>query len=115
MTTLPNDPTPATSGALFEVFQMLSDKIEEKHKNMRDTVEDVLHRIEARLDAHDRDDREVANRVLTMETERKAERAELLREKSRVLHDTDVRVMGISLFVSTAVPFVLWTLTKFFP
>ena len=113
--TTPNDPTPATAGALFEVFQLLSDKIEEKHKNMRETVEDVLHRIEQRLDAHDKEDRETQNRVLTMETERKAERSELGREKTRMIRDTDIRVMWISLLVSGLVPLIIFGFGRLFP
>lgn len=100
--------TAATSGALFEIFQLLSDKIDEKHANTRDAINHAMERIEIRMDLHDREDRLVADRVLKIETVHTAEQAELSREKSRVYRETDARVARVALIVSSVVAATPW-------
>jgi len=104
----PNDPKPATSVALFEIFQLLSEKIDEKHKNTREAIDHAMERIETRMNIHDKDDRDVADRVLKIETRHTAEQAELGREKSRVYRETDARVAKVSLIVSAIVASLPW-------
>ena len=94
---------PVTSADLFEVFQLLSDKIDEKHKNLRETVEELYQRSTTRMDAHDREDRLVADRVIRIEQSRSDEYAESVRREARHLRDTDIRVTLFSMFVSIVV------------
>jgi len=82
------DPSPVTSGDIFEVFTMLSEKIDTKHASMRETVEDLYHKIGVRMDQHDREDRTVADRVLRIEENRAAEHAEALRNEARRLRES---------------------------
>ena len=109
------DPSPVTSGDIFEVFTMLSEKIDTKHASMRETVEDLYHKIGVRMDQHDREDRTVADRVLRIEENRAAEHAEALRNEARRLRETDLRVGLFSVFVSAVVSVGVWLLSKVWP
>src|SRR3990167_7889954 len=111
----PGDNSPVTSGDLFDVFHMLSEKIDEKHTSVRETVEALYQRLGARIDEHEHEDRGVADRVLRMEASRSAEQSEALRNEARRLRETDLRVGLFSVFVSAVVSVGVWLLSKVWP
>lgn len=102
---LPMDPmtephAPATQGALVEIFQMLSSKLDESHNRLRTTVTDMTSRIETKMTVHDKEDRAVADRVLVIETERKRDLVEADRDKARTQREIDRRMGAIALLMS---------------
>ena len=109
------DTSPVTSGDIFEVFTMLSEKIDTKHASLRDSLDDLSQRLWARMDSHSREDRLVADRVLRIEENRSAEQAEALRNEARRLRETDLRVGLFSVFVSAVVSVGVWLLSKVWP
>jgi hypothetical protein len=110
MTPMPNDHTPATSSALFEVYQLLSDKIDEKHSNMRQTVEHLGERVEGQLNSVRQAHQCVGDRVLKIEEAHKAERE----ERDRRIRETDARAGLVATLASMAVGACLWVLEKVF-
>jgi len=97
---------PATQGLVVQVFQMLSDKVEESHKSLRVSLNQFADRMESRLVAHDKEDRLVADRVLVLETNRIRDLIEVEREKSRMKGETDRRMAVVALLVSIAMMIV---------
>jgi hypothetical protein len=110
MTPIPSDHSPATSSALFEVYQLLSDKIDEKHNNIRATVERLGERFEGQLNSVRVAHQNVGDRVLTIENTHASEREERVRRAQ----EADRRVGVIATLVSMAVGICLWVLGKMF-
>lgn len=84
---------PVTQGQFFQSIEALRALIEQKHTNLRETLEDNFKEINAKLADHAEDDQLVANRVLTLEVERKKERESADKE----LRDRAVRLTAIGL------------------
>lgn len=71
-----------TQGQFFQSMQDMDEKNVEQHRRLRQTVEEGFLRLERKLDDHARDDRVVADRVLVIETERKEEKAMVVRRST---------------------------------
>jgi len=91
---------PATQGLVVQVFQMLSDKLETSHKSLRTSIDSVADGLGARMTAHDREDRLVADRVLILETNRTRDLQELIDEKARMKSEMDRRMFAISSIIA---------------
>jgi predicted ABC-class ATPase len=87
---------PATQGLVVQVFQMLSDKVEASHKSLRASLDSVATNMEARMTAHDKEDRAVADRVLILETNRARDIIEMAEEKARMAAEMNRRMFAIS-------------------
>ena len=94
---------------------MLSEKIDAKHVNMRETVEELCQRLAARIDHAERDSRLVSDRVIRIEESRVSEAGEASRNAARQLRETDLRVGLFSVFVSAVVSVAVWFLSKVWP
>lgn len=90
----------ATQGLVVQVFQMLSDKLEQSHKSLRESLDAHTARIENRMTIHDKEDRAVADRLLVMETNRARDLAEVADEKERMKGEMDRRMAAISILVA---------------
>lgn len=103
-----DDGAAVTAGDLFEVYRQLSTHMDVKHAALRESLEEMFQRLAVRMDSHERDDRELANRLLTVETQRHSEAAEQARDRARQLREGDVRVGVVSLIVSSVISIGLW-------
>ena len=89
---------PVTQGQFFEAMRQLNDKIDSKHASLRAGFEDHFLRIERSLDDHTREDRLVADRVLTIENDRRSGNERRKEDQQRADRRTGVISTAISLF-----------------
>lgn len=70
---------PVTQGQFFEAMKQLREDSHESHKRLRETIEGGFEKVGERFDAHEREDRIVANDVLIIKTQRQMEAAQALK------------------------------------
>lgn len=72
----------------YDAMQVLRDLIDERHRVMRETMETRFDKVFTKMDAHALDDqliqRNLADRVLTIENEREAEAKQVIRRSTWV-------------------------------
>lgn len=100
--------SPLTNADLVSVFHMLSDKIDEKHTNTRESIDELGLRISNRMDVHERDDRLLADRILVIETQRK----DAVDERERLAKALDKRTSLLTLVISMGVTVCGWIVSK---
>ena len=65
--------TEVTQAQFYAEVQKLRDHIDEKHKSLRESMENGFARLDVKLDAHVKDDNDVERRVVIIETQRTEE------------------------------------------
>lgn len=93
-------PDPVTQKQFFEGKEEILQAQLAQHRSIRDALEQFKNALSDQLDRHERDDRTVADRVLTIETERKLERG-----------DAAKRMVWIGIIVSNAIA-AIWKIIE---
>lgn len=70
---------PVSQELFFATIEQLRQDGLLRHRNIREDITIGFRDLSLKLDAHTKEDREVADRVLTMETERAVEKAEAVK------------------------------------
>lgn len=87
---MPNRLTPETEGEgisqrqFYEAMQVIRDQIDERHRSMRASMEDRFDKVLAKMDIHEAKDIAVEKRVSIIETERKSEAKQALKQSTYI-------------------------------
>ena len=70
---------PVSQSVFFDQLNRLREEDIARHRGLREDIAFGFRDLGAKLDAHTQEDRDVADRVLTMETERAGEKAQAVK------------------------------------
>ena len=70
---------PVTQGIFFETINQLRKDFQESHGRLRRDMTEGFADLSSKLDVHAKDDQDVADRVLVIETERKGEQSQSMK------------------------------------
>lgn len=73
---------PVSQELFFQVTTDMRREWDERHKTMRGDINHGFDRLALQLESHARDDKDVADRLLIVETQREAEKAEVVRRST---------------------------------
>lgn len=73
-----------TSAEFFREMQIIRDHIDDKHRSIRETMENRFDVLATKLDDHARDDRAVEIRVHTIEVERTLEKGQAVKRATYI-------------------------------
>jgi len=103
---------PVTQSQYFAGQQQILDKVDEKHRSLRKDMDEHFRRIEDLLAQHTDEDRKVADRVLTIENDRRSGNERRKEDQQRMDRRAGFISTGISMFWGLLLLLFGWFLKK---